>query len=230
MKGLTLLFLTAFSGLATSANNPAITEDVVKYVQNKSPEINVQALQASPDESIDTALKIAEMLFISKDTAMVYKAEEILKFYVDTHAIASLHLSLRYLEGVTVVNNSETKRLLVDYEKASGYSLNYLAKPLPSDELYLIAFDILGEAYIKGEKYEDAASLFLNNQDLVNADTSGRSAFNLASLYREGNGVEKDLKEAYRWYTVAADRGLNMAIMERNFLALELEQVNTHNK
>jgi tetratricopeptide (TPR) repeat protein len=230
VKGLIALFLAALSGLAVSGNNPIITEDVINYVQTKSPKLNVQSLLASPDDSIDTALKVAELLFISNNKAMAHKAVELLKYYEDTHAIASLNLSLRYLEGVTVVANGKAERLLVDYEKAAEYSLMYLSNPLPSDELYLIAFGILGEAYIKREDYDDAASLFLNNLNLVKADMSGRSAFNLASLYRDGKGVEKGLKEAYHWYTVAADKGLNMAIMERNFLAIELEQLNAHNK
>jgi TPR repeat protein len=35
--------------------------------------------------------------------------------------------------------------------------------------------------------------------------------FNLGQMYREGEGVEKDAKEAFKWYQKAADQGLAIA-------------------
>jgi TPR repeat protein len=46
-----------------------------------------------------------------------------------------------------------------------------------------------------------------------------QAMFNLADLYRQGQGVPRDFAEAHVWWRLAADRGLREA--QRNLILLE---------
>jgi len=104
--------------------------------------------------------------------------------------------------------------------------LTFYAKDHAAAKLYLSSRYIEGIELISSEgkikKILVDYTHFLNNIELVKAEQSGSSAFELANLYRDGNGIQEDKEKAFYWYDFAAKKGLNIAIVERNFLAAEL--------
>jgi TPR repeat protein len=65
--------------------------------------------------------------------------------------------------------------------------------------------------YMKGEIIEKSISKAIYWYEKALQQNDPRAAYNLASLYEEGNGVPKDLDKAYRYYELAAEMGLDVA-------------------
>ena len=56
---------------------------------------------------------------------------------------------------------------------------------------------------LEGEDYETAYKLFLRLAEQGNAE----GQFKLGEMYRKGQGVPQDDKEAFKWYRLSAEQG-----------------------
>jgi TPR repeat protein len=224
MKFLVYIFLTALSLSANTAPSELLTKELIDTIKLSYPEVDSKIFVDARNGDITSALEASGILFRLNSESMANKGILLLESHVNKYQIARLYLGIRYLEGVEIMPPSEKpRRVLVDYDKAIKNLISYLENPISNnDKLSLIAFATLGSAYIKNENYDQAAAHFLNNIKLVDADPTGHSAYELAGLYRDGNGIKEDKEEAFFWYDASAKKGFNMAIMERNFLAIEL--------
>ena len=66
----------------------------------------------------------------------------------------------------------------------------------------------MGNIYYNNENYKEAARWYRLGADLNN----DRAAYNLAGMYRVGEGVTQDYAEAAKWYTKAAELGDSRAM------------------
>ncbi len=225
MKTLFIILLMLTSSLVCADSSVILSKERISKVKSLYPQVNPQIFVLAKKGDLDSALKVSKLLFRLNDEDLVNAGMDLLKDYAVSYRYARLYLGLRYIEGVEIIPvESKPKRLLVDYDEAIKYLNMYLDDPIPEKNrmLYMIAFSNLGSAYAKREDYENAVNLFLGNIKLVEDDSTGYSSFELANLYRDGNGVEKNLEKAFFWYDISAKKGFNMSVMERNFLAIEL--------
>ena len=58
----------------------------------------------------------------------------------------------------------------------------------------------------KRGNYKEAHDAYLVGAETAKSRAGFVSMLKLAQLYRQGKGVQKDLVQAYRWYTVVAER------------------------
>jgi hypothetical protein len=97
---------------------------------------------------------------------------------------------------------------------------------LMSSTAYSADFDKGMEAYGKGD-YKTALEEWRPHQGYASA------LYNLALMYRNGEGVPKDDKEAVKWYRLAAEQGHasaqnNLALMYRNGEVVLQDSVYAH--
>ena len=223
MKYLITIILTIAS-FNLPAKPSVLSEDILLEIRKSNPNVDMEILSSAEQGNIDAVIETSQMLFWQNNEKLAYLGAELLTYYAKDHAAAKLYLSSRYIEGLELISSEgKIKKILVDYNKSIEYLTDYLENPIKNnDQLYLLAFSMLGTAYYKNENYKKAGAHFLNNIELVKAEQSGSSAFELANLYRDGNGIQEDKEKAFYWYDFAAKKGLNIAIVERNFLAAEL--------
>jgi TPR repeat protein len=221
---ITLLILVTFSCSSKKETSDILTEEVINKVKIIYPDVDIDALNSANRGNINAAIETSNILFRLNNEELVKKGIELLVEYSIKHEIARLHLGMRHLEGIEIIpQGGKPKRIVRDYDRAINYLEQYLANSIENnDQLFLIAFTMLGSAYIKNEDYHHAADHFLKNEKLIEADSTGQSAYELAGLYKDGNGMEESKEKAFYWYDLSAQKGFNMAIMERNFLAIEL--------
>ncbi len=75
-------------------------------------------------------------------------------------------------------------------------------------------FEVGVEAWGRGD-YGTAVQEFL----LLAEQGHAQAQVNLGIIYSQGRGVPKDAVQAYRWYTLAASQGDDLAEKFKNFLA-----------
>ncbi len=193
-------------------------------LKGQSPYISDKLVDESEKGNFEARLELSEKLYISNSEDLVYKAEALLTVMAEDSKYVRLVLGNRYLEGVEIIpDKGKPKRILRNYTLAIRWLEAYIADPIANNEqLFVLAFTSLGDAYVKNKSYDTALTYYLNNIALVEGEPSGQAAYGLATLYNEGLGVIQNFEKAYYWYDVAAKKGLNIAIMERNFLSIEL--------
>jgi TPR repeat protein len=109
------------------------------------------------------------------------------------HTTASFNLGVAYAKGVVVeADLDEAKRW---YARAA-------------DRGYAAAQNNLGALLDEEERFAEAARYYRLAAEQGNADAS----VNLGVLYENGDGVERDLDKAKRWYARAAAKGHKHAI------------------
>jgi len=221
---ISLLILVTFSCSSKKETSYILTEDVINKVKTIYPDVDIDAFNSANRGNINAAIETSNILFRLNNEELVKKGVELLVEYSIKHEIARLHLGMIHLEGIEITpQGGKPKRIVRDYGRATNYLEKYLARSTDNNnQLFLIAFTMLGSAYIKNEDYNHAADHFLKNEKLIEADSTGHSAYELAGLYRDGNGMKENKEKAFYWYDLSAQKGFNMAIMERNFLEIEL--------
>ncbi|MCG8426408.1 MAG: hypothetical protein MI754_03520 [Chromatiales bacterium] len=220
------LLLALLLPLLSFANpNIKVDEHFFNTLNEYNSRIDTGLLNAAKQGDIQARLELARVLYSSHNEKGVLRGEALLKALAKSNKIARLHLAHQYLEGTEIVSMAEGKPkvILRNYPAAIEWFQAYLADPIrDNDALYLMAFSGMGNALIKNKHYTSAFIFYTNNVEMVKAEPNGLAAHELATLYHEGKGTAQDLEQAYYWYDIAAQKGLNIAIMERNFLKIEL--------
>jgi len=94
------------------------------------------------------------------------------------------------------------KDIKVDFEAALSYYTNAVAQGRYQ------CFNNLGLIYEQGAKgVEPNPGLAVKYFRDAAAHREGKAMMNLGRMYEEGSGVEKDLVEAYKWFTLALRNG-----------------------
>ncbi len=168
-------------------------------------------------------LQVADLLMISGKQSNLEIGEAIYVEKAKMYPFAGILLGIKYVEGVTVtMDYGSTVLALKDVEKAGNW-LENIMKSLSSENemLVVVGASYLLQAYIDSNQHSKIAGHIEKYQGSASLDTSGLLPLLIGEVFENAIGVKKDLEEALRWYTIAAETDLNDAIMRRNFLRLE---------
>lgn len=167
------------------------------------------------------ALDLSKAMRLIGNEPAMYQSEALLLYAAEVLPAARLRLGWMYLQGFGLMMESPPRPILKSPKEAVRWFEAYLAEPDPAINP-IQAVVGLGDAYMEAEAYDEARAFLEQYIWAIVDDPTGSIAFNLGVLYRDGLGGPQNLEAAYKAFSVAADQGLNIAVMERNDLAIEL--------
>ena len=225
MKISCCLFL-AFLSVVPNANAQQlkIDETFFEYLSANYENLDKALIQKSSERHIESAIQLSKQMINSGEIEQIAHGEELLLFLAQFDPRALFSLGGIYRKGVEMFPEGKPpQRVLKDYERAAYVFQAYLESFGDlSPELTLFAYAFAGEALAKMAKYDAAAALLLGDAEKAKQESSGLAAYTIGSLYLNGDSVEEDKSKALYWFDIAADKGLGIADVERNFLRNEL--------
>lgn len=190
------------------------------YLGENYENLDKDLVRKSSQRHTESAIKLAKQMLISGDLEQIAHGEELLLFLAERDPRALFTLGSIYRQGIEIFPEGESpRRVLRDYARAAQLFQLYLeAYGDLSPEMTQFAYAFAGEALAKSAQYDAAAKLLLGDTEKAEQEATGLAAFTIGNLYLHGDAVEEDRSQALYWFDMAADKGLGIAEVERNFL------------
>ena len=201
-----------------------IDEAFFAHLSDNYDNLDKALIQKSSERHIESAIQLSKQMLNSGELEQIAHGEELLLFLAQFDPRALFSLGNIYRKGVEIFADGEPpSRVLQDYERAAWVFQAYLETfSESSPELTLFVYAFAGEALAKSAQYDAAAKLLLGDVEKAKQESTGLAAYTIGSLYLNGDAIEEDKSKALYWFDVAADKGLGVAEVERNFLRSEL--------
>ena len=223
-KFLYSLLLVLFFAPSLEAQQLEIDEAFFEYLSENFENLDKELIQKSSELHTVSAIKLSKQMIISGEIEQIAYGEQLLLFLAQFDPRALFDLGRLYRQGVEIFPEGESpQRVLKDYERAAHVFKLYIeAFGDLSPELTQFAYAYAGEALAKSGQYGAAAEFLLGNTELAKQESTGIAAYTIGNLYLNGDAVDEDQSKALYWFDIAANKGLGIAEVERNFLRSEL--------
>ena len=207
-----------------NAQHLQIDDAFFEYLSENYKNLDKDLIHKSSERHTESAIKLSNQMMISGELEQIAHGEELLLFLAERDPRALFSLGSIYRQGVEIFPEGGTpQRVLRDYEGAAHAFLLYLEEYRKlSPEMTQFAYAYAGEALVDSAQYEAAAELLLGDVEMAKKESTGLAAFTIGNLYLNGDAVEEDKSKALYWFDMAANKGLGIAEVERNFLRSEL--------
>ena len=221
-----LVLAAACAFVTVQAQQVQIDQAFFQHLKESYSNLDEELIQKSSEGHIESAIKLSKLMIISGNLEQIAHGEELLLFFAQYDPRALFSLGGVYRQGVEIFPEGQPpQRVLRNYERAAHVFQLYIEAYGPlSPEMTQFAYAYAGEALVKSEQYDAAAELLLNDPEIAKREATGLAAFTIGNLYLNGDSVEESKTEALYWFDIAADKGLGIAEVERNFLRSELEE------
>jgi TPR repeat protein len=177
--------------------------EAINQVKAKAKQVAEQAAEQAAEEAAEKASEVARLEALAEEAAAEMariKAEETLQ-RAENQAAEEL---AQLLAEQAAAESSETARLASAAEEAAQQAENQATEELAQLLAEQVAAEASEAARLAAAAAEEAAAAQIN--------------FGLGVVFENGQGVPRDIKEAIRWYRLAADQGLIKAEEKLNLL------------
>lgn len=202
------------------------------YLYENYENLDKALIKKSAERHTESTIELSNRMIISGDKQQIMHGEELLIFLAQFDPRALFSLGSLYRKGVEIFPEGEApQKLLRNYEKSAFVFKKYLESfDDLNHEMSLYAYAFAGEALFNARLYDSAAKHLLGDTERAEKEPTGLAAFSLGSLYLYGDSLEENKLKALYWFDIAANKGLGIAEVERNFLRSEMKDSDLNNK